>query len=147
MHEHPQLSAHPRRWLFEATRRMLSDQVHDVVRATRAAIQDAGVVDLEQVRQSAPLVRFSDDMHRHSSELKRFLFQHLYRHAQVMRMTDLARQVVSELFQAYKSDPNQMRAEFAQRTDTLRAISDYIAGMTDRFAQREHQRLTGAALW
>jgi dGTPase len=147
MQQHPQLSAQPRRWLFEATRRMLSDQVHDVVRATRAAIQDAGVVDLEQVRHSAPLVRFSDDMHRSSSELKRFLFQHLYRHDQVMRMTDLARQVVSELFQAYNSDPNQMRAEFAQRIDTQRAISDYIAGMTDRFAHREHERLTGHKLW
>jgi dGTPase len=64
-----------------------------------------------------------------------------------MRMTDLARQVVSELFQAYNSDPSQMRAEFAQRSDTQRAISDYIAGMTDRFAQREHERLTGHKLW
>ena len=62
-------------------------------------------------------------------------------------MTDLARQVVVDLFQAYQFDPKQMRAEFAQRTDTLRAIADYIAGMTDRYAQREHERLTGQRLW
>jgi dGTPase len=86
-------------------------------------------------------------MHQQSTALKRFLFQHLYRHAQVSRMTELARQVVTDLFQAYQSDPSQMRPEFAQRSDTQRAIADYIAGMTDRFAQREHQRLTGRALW
>jgi dGTPase len=147
MQEHPHLETHPRRWLYEATRRMLSDQVHDVVQATRTAIEDAGVVSIDQVRHSLPLVRFSADMHRQSTELKRFLFQHLYRHAQVTRMTDLARQVVIDLFQAYQNDPAQMRAEFTQRPDTQRAISDYIAGMTDRFAQREHQRLTGCAWW
>lgn len=147
MQQHPQLQSQPRRWLYEAIRRMLSDQVHDVVQATRSAIEAAGVTSARQVRTQAPLVRFTEAMHQQSTALKRFLFQHLYRHAQVSRMTDLARQVVTELFQAYRADPAQMRPEFAHRPDTLRAISDYIAGMTDRFAQREHLRLTGSALW
>ena len=86
-------------------------------------------------------------MHRQSVALKRFLFQNLYRHPQVARMTDLARQVVTQLFQTYQADPQQLRAEFATRLDTLRAIADYIAGMTDRYAQREHERLTGQRLW
>jgi dGTPase len=147
MQEHPQLKTQPRRWLYEATRRMLSDQVHDVVQATRMAMDAAGVTSADQARAHAPLVRFTEPMHQQSTALQRFLFQHLYRHAQVTHMTDLARQVVTDLFQAYQHEPTQMRAEFAQRADTLRAISDYIAGMTDRFAQREHQRLTGRALW
>jgi dGTPase len=146
LHDHPEVKQ-PRRWLYEAIRRMLSDQVYDVVDATRRAIDQAGVESAEQARRAGPLVRFSDDMHRQSVALKRFLFQNLYRHPQVMGMTDLARQVVVDLFQAYRADPMQMRAEFVQRTDTLRAIADYIAGMTDRYAQREHERLTGQRLW
>ena len=147
MQDHPPLQHQPRRWLYEAIRRMLSDQVHDVVQATRRAIEAAGVTSADQARAQAPLVGFTSAMQQQSSDLKRFLFQHLYRHAQVSRMTDLARQVVTDLFVAYRADPSQMRAEFTQREDALRAISDYIAGMTDRFAQREHQRLSGTALW
>ena len=144
---HPKLHEQPRRWLYEAIRRMLSDQVYDVVGATSEAIQAAGVTSPEQVRLAGALVRFSPDMHRQSVALKRFLFQNLYRHPQVARMTDLARQVVTQLFQTYQADPQQLRAEFATRPDTLRAIADYIAGMTDRYAQREHERLTGQRLW
>jgi dGTPase len=145
MAQYPQLNA--RRWLYEATRRMLSDQVYDVVSATRQALSDSAVASVDEVRQARPLVRFSPAMHSRSVELKRFLFQHLYRHPQVLRMTELARQVVFDLFQAYETEPPQMGAEFAQRDDRVRAIADYIAGMTDRFAQREHERLTGQHLW
>ncbi len=147
LQDHPGLRQQQRRWLYEATRRMLSDQVYDVMSATSAAIEQAQVTHADQARQAGPLVRFSDDMHRQSVQLKRFLFQHLYRHPQVSDMTDAARQVVDDLFQAYRADPAQMRSEFTRRSDTLRAISDYIAGMTDRFAQREHERLTGQRLW
>jgi dGTPase len=145
MTRYPKLSA--RRWLYEATRRMLSDQVYDVVSATRLAIGASGVNSADDVRQAGPLVRFSAEMHARSVELKRFLFQHLYRHPQVSRMTELARQVVFDLFRAYETEPPQMGAEFAQRPDRVRAIADYIAGMTDRYAQREHERLTGQRLW
>ncbi|MEY2804094.1 MAG: hypothetical protein RL657_1430 [Pseudomonadota bacterium] len=147
LQDHPGLRQQQRRWLYEATRRMLSDQVYDVMTATSTAIKQAGVTHADQARLAGPLVRFSDDMHRQSVQLKRFLFQHLYRHPQVSAMTERARQVVEDLFHAYRTDPNQMRPEFSQRSDPLRAISDYIAGMTDRYAQREHERLTGQKLW
>ena len=145
--EHPGIGQRQRRWLFEAIRRMLSDQVYDVVQASSQAIAEAGVASANQARQAGPLLRFTEAMHAQSTGLKRFLFQHLYRHPQVQHMTDLARQVVVELYAAYEADPGQMRAEFSQRPDRARAIADYIAGMTDRFAQREHQRLTGQVLW
>jgi dGTPase len=144
--EHPQLQDKPRRWLYESTRRMLSEQVYDVIDTTRAAIADAGVQTADEARQAAPLVRFSDEMKTRSGELKKFLFASLYRHPQVMQMMGQAQQAVHELFAAYIAQPQEMRAEFAAREDRHRAVADYIAGMTDRFALREHERLTGRKL-
>ena len=144
--EHPQLREKPRRWLYESTRRMLSDQVYDVIDTTRAAIKTAVITSAEEVRQTGPLLRFSDDMKSRSAELKKFLFASLYRHPQVMERMGQAKQVVRELFEAYLAQPEEMRAEFAAREDRHRAVADYIAGMTDRFALREHERLTGRRL-
>ncbi len=144
--EHPQLKDKPRRWLYESTRRMLSDQVYDVIDTTRAAIAAAGVASADEARRAGPLVRFSDDMHVQSAQLKKFLFAHLYRHPQVTDRMGQAQQVVRELFVAYLEQPQEMRAEFARRDDRHRAVADYIAGMTDRFALREHERLTGKRL-
>ena len=98
------------------------------------------------VRESESLVRFSDAMRERSSVLKGFLMRNLYRHPQVTQTTVQARRVVRELFTAYCAEPAQMQAGFAARTDTPRAVADYIAGMTDRFAGREHERLTGRRL-
>ena len=144
--EHPQLQDKPRRWLYESTRRMLSDQVYDVIDTTRAAIRAAGVQTADEARQAGPLVRFSVDMHTQSAQLKKFLFASLYRHPQVMERMGQAQQVVRELFDAYLAQRAEMRPEFAQRADHHRAVADYIAGMTDRFALREHERLTGKRL-
>jgi len=144
--EHPQLADKPRRWLYESTRRMLSDQVYDVIDTTRAAIAAAGVQSADEARHAGPLVRFSDGMHAQSAQLKKFLFAHLYRHPQVTDRMGQAQQVVRELFVAYLERPQEMRAEFARRDDRHRAVADYIAGMTDRFALREHERLTGKQL-
>ena len=139
--EHPGLQG--RRLLYDTIRRMLSDQVYDVIDTTRQAISQAGANSLEAVRAAPALVAFSADMRQQSTELKRFLFRNLYRHTQVMQMTDQARQVVRDLFQAYLQQPQEMPSDFACRDDTPRAVADYIAGMTDRFAAREHVRLTG----
>lgn len=89
------------------------------------------------------LLRFSPQMQADSSALKRLLFATLYRHPQVMRTTAVARQMVVELFAAYLGAPREMPADFADRDDHHRAVADYVAGMTDRFATREHRRLTG----
>ena len=144
--EHPHLREKPRRWLYESTRRMLSDQVYDVIDTTRAAVREAGVQSADEARLAGPLVRFSAPMHAQSTELKQFLFAQLYRHPQVMQTTGQAQQVVRELFEAYLAQAQELRAEFAARPDRHRAVADYIAGMTDRFALREHERLTGKRL-
>lgn len=143
---HPQLTG--KRLLFETIRRMLSAQVYDVIDATRAAVAEAALVDGDAVRGAEkPWVRFSPDMRSRSTALKRFLFAHLYRHPQVQSTRARAEQVLRDLFAAYLADPQQMPADFATQADLHRACADYIAGMTDRYAIREHQRLTGKTLF
>jgi dGTPase len=132
-----------RRATFETLRRLLSALLADVVQTTAAAVSTAMPADVEAVRRHAALVAFSAARRREVDELKRFLFGALYRHPQVMQTTQLAREVVAELFAAYSAAPREMPADFAAAPDTPRAISDYVAGMTDRFALREHHRLTG----
>ncbi len=141
---HPTLAG--RRLAYEVIRLMLSAQVHDVIDTTGQALRDEAPRDADAVRATSPLVRFSLEMRRGSTELKRFLFQNLYRHPQVVETTGLAKQVVRELFAAYLACPTDMPAAYAAQDDLPRAIADYIAGMTDRFAGREHERLTGKRL-
>ena len=135
-----------RRVLYEAIRRMLSAQVYDVIAATGAALQRARPASADDVRRAPALVSFSAGMRQQSAELKRFLFANLYRHPQVTDTTAQGCQVVRELFAAYLQRPDELRPSFAQRADRERAVADYIAGMTDRFALREHERLTGRRL-
>ena len=156
------LGAYPelqgRRLLFETIRRMLSAQVYDVIDATRLRLQQAAPGDVQAVRQHAALVCFSDEMARQSASLKRFLLQNLYRHPQVAQTTRAARQVVRELFEAYMADPAQMPQAHIDRFGGIdrpqaaaakpeRVVADYIAGMTDRFAAREHERIKGRAMF
>ncbi len=153
-HHRATLQAHPglggRRLLFEVIRRMLSAQVYDVIDATRSALRDAGVASVEEVRQAPVLVRFSPGMRQRSSELKRFLLLNLYRHERVMETTGRARRVVADLYRAYCDAPAQMPGGGAPTPlggRLQRRVADYIAGMTDRFALREHERLTGLRLF
>jgi dGTPase len=132
-----------RRLLYESIRRMLSDQVYDVLRSTQAALQHHAPASVNDVRTLPPLVQFSADMKAQSTALKTFLLHQLYRHPQVLQTTEWAKQVVSDLFEAYVADPQAMPDSQAQRDNLPRAVADYIAGMTDRFASREHARLTG----
>lgn len=136
-----------RRLLFDTIRRMLSQQVYDVIDATREAITQHMPISAETARLCPSLVHFSKPMREASTQLKRFLFKELYRHQQVNDTTAIAKQVIAELFAAYVSKPAEMPADHAQREDLHRAVADYIAGMTDRFAIREHERLTGRRLF
>ena len=137
--DYPALS--PRKLAYETIRRMLSEQVYDIIRATHDAIKFHCVQSSRDVREAPPLVCFSAPMRAQSLELKRFLFQNLYRHPKVVETTCWAKQVVSDLFSVYVDNPNEM-PKFNQSKDNLkRAVSDYIAGMTDRFASSEHKRL------
>lgn len=153
--EYPDLT-HPlrqRRLLFEAIRRMLSAQVYDVIDSTQAALAKHAPTDVQAVRQSPPLVMFGDAMRARSLELKQFLFKNLYRHPRVMATTGRAQEVVRDLFAAYTAAPQEMKAAFAEQALVdrgplrARAVADFIAGMTDRFAAREHERLTGRRLF
>jgi dGTPase len=146
--EHPDLAepARARRLLYETIRRMLSAQVYDVIAATRQALKQAAPASADEARLAGPLLRFSPAMQAQSTALKHFLLTQLYRHPQVMQMTGQAQIVVFELFQAYSAQPSEMPPVFALRPDAARAVADYIAGMTDRFAGREHERLTGRKL-
>ena len=139
--DHPQLTG--RRLLYETIRRMLSEQVYDVIAATRAALEQQKPQSVDEVRKCPPLVSFSAAMRAESLQLKQLLLKALYRHPQVMQTMELAQQVVRDLFAIYLQQPQQMKPDFATRADTERAVADYIAGMTDRFALREHVRLTG----
>jgi dGTPase len=142
--EFPQLAGQPgRRLLFDTIRRMLSAQVHDVIDTTASALAAAAPASADAARQGPRLLQFSPAMHAESTALKRYLFGALYRHPQVMRTTDVARAVVQQLFAAYVEAPQEMPADFQGRPDRHRTVADYVAGMTDRFAAREHRRLTG----
>ncbi len=146
--DHPALAAAPgRRLLFEVLRRMLSAHVGDLVASTGLALAEHSPEDADAARRLPPLVRLSDGLRAQTDTLKRFLFAQLYRHPQVAHMTGLARTVVAELFAAYRAAPAQMPAEYAGAADAPRAVADYIAGMTDRYALREHHRLTGRRLF
>ncbi len=142
--EHPTLQG--RRVLYEAIRRMLSAQVYDVIEATGEALKRAEPADADAARRCGPLVAFGPAMAAQSAALKQFLLRNLYRHPQVVETTGQARQVVRELFAVYCDRPGEMQAGFAARPDLQRAVADYVAGMTDRFASREHERLTGRRL-
>ncbi|WP_353233685.1 deoxyguanosinetriphosphate triphosphohydrolase [Diaphorobacter ruginosibacter] len=141
-----------RRLLNETIRRMLSDQVYDVIAATSQAIAEHAPRSVEDVRRSPAMVAFSCGMSAQSLELKQFLFRELYRHERVMHTMALAQQVVRELFRLYFEAPGEMppaQAALAMAGDEMkraRVVSDFIAGMTDRYAAREHERLTGRRL-
>ena len=152
--EHPDLStpSMQRRLLYEAIRRMLSAQVYDVIDTTKAALHEHAPAHPDEVRKLPVLVSFSGEMRERSTVLKRFLFKHLYRHPRVMETTGHAQEIVRELFDAYMVQPQEMKAAFTARAlegdryGRARAVADFIAGMTDRFAVREHERLTGRRL-
>ena len=141
--DYPDLATHGRRLLFEVLRRMLSLQVHELVDCTAQAVRDAAPADADAVRRLPALAALPAVRRAEFTELKRFLFTALYRHPQVVQTTSEARRVVVDLYAAYVDVPAEMPADFQAAADRPRAVADYIAGMTDRFALREYHRLTG----
>jgi dGTPase len=132
-----------RRLIHETIRRMINTLVTDLLRETEKNIQTSKVRDLADVREAPPIAAFSAEVHEQNRELKVFLRTHLYRHYHVMRMSAKARRIISELFQAFMEDTRLLPPQFMQQAEThhARAVADYIAGMTDRYAIREHRRL------
>ncbi len=137
--EYPTL--HSRRFLSEIIRRLLSAQVFDVIDATRRSLQTNRIETEADVRLAPAVVHFSPEVATQVQHIKRWLFANLYRHDQVASKADEARQVVRELFIAYQAEPERLPEAYAKQAHLPRAIADYIAGMTDRFALREHVKL------
>jgi dGTPase len=134
-----------RRLIHEIIRRMINMMALDLAAQTRANIAAAGVGTLDDVRRAPNLASYSEALRPRLHELKNFLRDNLYRHDQVQRMTEQARCTIIDLFTAYMADPGQLPARHQLRVavDKARAIADYIAGMTDRYAMKEHRRLLG----
>ncbi len=125
--------------------RLINSQVTDLVETTAARLAERGIGSAEGVRHAeGRLFAFSATVGRQKAELEAFLNEKLYRHYRVARMTGKAKRFVRELFQAYLADERQLPDEYratAQAEGLHRAICDYIAGMTDRYAQDEYKKL------
>ncbi|HET7595798.1 MAG TPA: deoxyguanosinetriphosphate triphosphohydrolase, partial [Burkholderiales bacterium] len=141
LREFPQLAG--RRLVHETVRRMIDTLVTDLVQHTAESIRRHAPRDVEGVRAAPRLVGFSATIEQEQQELKHFLRVNLYRHYRVARMSAKARRTVTALFQAFMGDMRLLPPEFQARAkaDEPRAVADYIAGMTDRYAIREYQRL------
>jgi len=140
-----------RRLVYEILRRMINHLVSDLIDSSASRLAASGVRSIAEVRsQSAALIGFSDATRESNHALKTFLREKLYKHYKVRRMTAKARRVVRELFEVFFNDPALMPDEHEARTRSelvrgpagrARAVADYIAGMTDRYAILEHSRL------
>ncbi len=120
-------------------------EVDELIQATDQRLRESGVRSVDELqRLPYNVVGFSEDMHRKNRQLKDFLFNNLYRHYRVVRMAVKAENVVSNLFQAYQAEPSILPKHVQEETAQWgleRTICDYIAGMTDRYAIEEHQKL------
>ena len=141
-----------RRLVYEIVRRMVNLLVTDLITASLARLKAAGVKTIDEVRtHPSALIGFSDETQAVNRQLKLFLREQVYKHYKVQRMTSKARRVLAELFNAFFDDPGLMPNEHKAAVDKseslhgkpgrARAVSDYVAGMTDRYAILEHRRL------
>ncbi len=141
-----------KRTRHELIRRMINKVVDDLVHSSRERIAGQNLSGIEDVRSAGQvLIALSNEVRQQHMQLKQFLYKNLYRHERVMRMSENATMVITRLFQVYMDDPNTLSEEVRARidnidsgrvdTDKARVIADYIAGMTDRYAIHESQRL------
>jgi dGTPase len=147
--KYPTLSG--RRLVYEILRRMINHLVSDLIYSSAARLAVSGVRSIAEVRSHAKaLIGFSDATRELNQALKSFLRERVYKHYKVRRMTAKARRVVRDLFDVFFADPALMPDEHEARTrlelvqgpaGRARAVADYIAGMTDRYAILEHGRL------
>ena len=131
----------------QTVRALIDGLVTDWIDATAQRLERSGAESADSVRASPlRLGGFSEPVERGRRELKDFLYENLYHHPDVVRMTEEAEHVIGALFRAYRADParlpDHVRARLAEDGEA-RAIADYVAGMTDRFARAEAQRLGG----
>jgi dGTPase len=126
-------------------RNLIDMEVSDLIHATDQNLRESGVRSVLELQSLAyNVVNFSEEMHRRNRQLKDFLYNNLYRHHRVVRMAVKAERIISDLFRAYLQEPailpNHIR-DWTKERGLERTICDYIAGMTDRFAVEEYQKL------
>jgi dGTPase len=136
-----------RRAILETVRRMINALIVDLIKTSEHCIAQAQPSSPDEVRNTRKLIMFSEQMREEASLLKRFLHENLYRHYLVNRMTTKARRIITELFDAFMAEPILLPPDHRLPHGVLdqqlhaRKVADYIAGMTDRYAMREHRRL------
>lgn len=132
-----------RRAIHETVRRIIDTLVSDLTRESQRRIAAHAPDSIDAVRAAPPLIAFSAPIRAEADALKSFLHRNLYRHPEVVRMTTKSARIVRELFAAFQDEPRMLPLEHGARVEREgpRAIADYIAGMTDRYAIREHRRL------
>lgn len=150
--DHPQ--ADEERCNAEAIRRLIGIRVADLIAESQRRIREAAPASAEEVRAAGrPLVAFSQAMFEQEAALRRFLFDHMYRHYRVNRMMSQARRVVSALFKLFLAEPEVLPSRWREAAGrggderTAHVACDYIAGMTDAFAMQEHRRLFNLEGW
>lgn len=150
MWQYPELKG--RRVVHETIRRMIGELVIDLTRTSMEAIENANIRQIADVRNhSEPLMQYSENTVKNNRKLKKFLRENLYFHHRVYRMTKKAHMIIEALYKAFMADPKLMPPEYQQdakeyakandEAGTARAVIDYIAGMTDRYAREEYKRL------
>jgi dGTPase len=140
-HSYPNLPE--RRVIHETIRHMINTLVGDVIQSSINNIKQYQINSLADVQNAPPILAFSESMFEQQRALKTFLRTHLYRHYKVMRMSSKAQRIVSDLFAVFMDDPRLLPPQFQESAtnNKARAVADYIAGMTDRYAIREHRRI------
>jgi dGTPase len=136
------------RLIHEAVRRLITRMIDDLLAETGRRITDLAPASADAIRRAGkPVVGFSPGMAEHDRALKSFLFDNMYRHYKLNRMSSKARRLVRDLFMLFIDEPGCLPTEWRRAADTpatattARVVADYIAGMTDRFAANEHRRL------
>jgi dGTPase len=124
---------------------LINREVTDLVTTAARNLRDQNIRSLDDVRACEHrIMRFSDKLEAENRVLKDFLMEKMYRHWRLIRMTEKARRILTSLFEAYIDDPKQLPpkyAKMAEEESPAQVICDYVAGMTDRFALLEHQKL------
>ncbi len=130
--------------LKKLIRNLIGKQITDVIEETERNINRFDIKTVEDIRKTDGIVSFSNLMIKKQNELKKYLYENLYKHHKVVKMSNRAKRIIKGLFEAYMEDINQLPPQFKKRINSEsveRVVCDYIAGMTDRYAQDEYARL------
>jgi dGTPase len=148
---HPRIE--PARRAHELVRRLITRMIEDVIAQSRRHIVELEPASADEVRDAGhPIIGFSAAMAAADRAIKDFLYPRLYRHARITRIMGDAEQLVRRLFEHYIARPGNLPSEWTEGLDPADAagralrVADFIAGMTDRYAMVEHERLFGATL-